>query len=155
MQRKSTGSDYSTGDSIGTVEIGIQYLSDSQKLIVEILRVFDLALKENGSNSDVFCKCTLMPNKLSFQTKVVENSSNPIFEEQFEFELVESTNLESNHLEISLFEFDKFSKGECIGICVVRLNFSNIEIKKIFLKDFKPNPKINEVIFLSLIIVKL
>ncbi|RMZ95836.1 synaptotagmin-5 isoform X1 [Brachionus plicatilis] len=125
-------------DSIGTFEFGIQYLSDSQKLIVDLLRVFDLQFKDTNPNSDLYCKCTLMPDKSSFQTKLIKRNSNPVFEEQFEFDCLDSSKLDSRYLEISMNEVDKVTREDCLGMCGLKLNYQNIESKKIFLKEIKP-----------------
>ena len=127
----------SGSESIGTVEFGIQYLSDSQKLVVDLLRIFDLQFKDSTSNLDVYCKCTLLPDKLSFQTKPVKRTTNPIFEEQFDFDYLDVAKMESRSLEISIHEIEKLSRDDCIGVLNFKLNLATIETKKIFLKDMK------------------
>lgn len=125
-------------------------MSDCQRLIVDILRIFDMTVATRQdtepSTVDILCKCILMPDKLSFSTKPIKMCSNPIFEEQFDFRFLEASHLESCFLEISLVELDKQSREEyCIGSSIIRLNYSNIEMRKIFLKDFKIYSKTNEV----------
>lgn len=124
-------------------------MSDCQRLIVDILRVFDMSVTTRQdvepTTVDIFCKCILMPDKLSFNTKPMKMCSNPIFEEQFEFRFLESVHLELCFLEINLIELDKATRDEyCIGCTVIRLNYSNIEIRKSFLKDFKIFSRSNE-----------
>lgn len=145
----SDGSSNGGGETIGTVEFGIQYLSDSQKLVVDLLRIFDLQFKDNSSNLDIYCKCTLLPDKVSFQTKAIKRSTNPIFEEQFDFDYLDVAKMESRSLEISIHELDKLSTDDCIGVLSYKLNLSNIEPKKIFLKDLKPWIRTGEVCVVS------
>lgn len=133
-------------DSIGTFEFAVQYLSDSQKLIVDLLRIFDLQFKDCNQNSDLYCRCTLMPEKSSFQTKFIKRNSNPVFEEQFEFDGFDMNKMESRYLEISLHEIDKVTREECLGMLGLRLNYQNIEAKKIFLKEIKPFVRSSEVL---------
>ncbi len=130
---------------IGTLEFGVEYRTEAQKLVVDILRVFDLK-----SDTDTYCKCTLMPDKIAYQTKVVRHAVDPIFEEQFEYDSLEISKLESRYLELSIHELDKTtSKEECLGLTILKLNYSNSETKKIFLKDFKATPpKTEEVIII-------
>lgn len=144
---------------MGTVEFGIQYLSESQKLVVDLVRVLDLPAPPQHSHltnghghghghstsvesADVFCKCTLLPDKLSFQSKAVKRSSNPIFEQQFEFDYLEMSKMDARFLEISIHELDK---DDCLGVATLKLNLPNIETKNMFLRDFKPYIKTEEV----------
>ena len=156
--------EYLNGDnSIGKLEFGVQYLSDTHQLIVDILRIFDLHKESNQSttmtmsngniqqvnnyNTEIYCKCTLLPDKQSFKTSLLKRVSDPIFEEKIEFEKVESGSLEHASLEIALYECDRnYSRSnECIGITYFRLNNQNIENKKVYLKDLRPNTsKLND-----------
>ena len=126
----------SANTTVGTVEFGIQFVAEAQKLDVDILRVFELK-----TSADTYCKCTLMPDKISYQTKIVKHTSDPVFEEQFEFDQLDSGKLESRYLEISIHDVDKnTSKDECMGLATIKLNYTSIETRKIFLKDFKTAP---------------
>jgi Ca2+-dependent lipid-binding protein len=86
-----------------------------------------------------------MPDKITRQTKVTRKTLNPIFEETFEFGL-EREHLENRFLIIDIFNYDKNCKHECIGFAKVPLNSTNIETKKILLKEIKPSIKLSEVI---------
>lgn len=139
LNNNASGTEEPITESIGTFEFGIQYLSDSSKLVVDILRIFDLELKDNGTcSSDIYCKCVLMPDKVTYQTKLIKRSQNPIFEEQFDFDYLDSLKLDSRYLEISVHELDKATREDCLGVAVIKLNYPNIETKKIFLRDIKP-----------------
>lgn len=135
-------------ESVGTVEFGIQYLSESQKLVVDLVRVLDLT--PTASNQDIYCKCTLLPDKISFQTRSVKRSTNVVFEQQFEFDYLDLTKMDNRFLEISIHEFDKYNKDDCVGVTTLKLNLPNIETKIMFLRDFKPwipTGEVNEPIF--------
>lgn len=126
------------------VEIGLEYMHDTSKLMVDIIRCFDLQPKYFSDIADPYCKCTLMPDKLSLKTKVSRKTLNPIFEETFEFEL-ERDHFESRYLIIEVFDYDKFSKDECIGYFKVALNNVNFDNKKILLKELKQPLKLSQV----------
>lgn len=134
---------------MGTVEFGIQYITESQKLVVDLVRVFDLPQSSGASSpnpnstnfvvdTEVYCKCTLLPDKVSFQSKSVKRSTNPIFEQQFEFDCLDLAKMDARFLEISIHELDKFNKDDCIGVSTLKLNLPNIETKNMFLREFKP-----------------
>lgn len=164
---------------IGTIEFAIEYSNESQKLIVEILRIFDLNFDEessstctsptltnsftikdnlinsnnsnNGGNSnnvttngDLYCKCSLMPDKHSFETKVAKQAPNLVFDEKFEYDNLDVQKLEMRYLEISVHEIDKSSNDSCLGVCYLKLNHSAIEKKNIFVKELRPASKSNE-----------
>jgi hypothetical protein len=80
-----------------------------------------------------------MPDNIVKQTKVVKRSIDIVIEELLEFENLDISQLVSRYFEISVHELDKVkSKEECIGVASLKLNFSNIEDKRIFTKDLKP-----------------
>lgn len=79
-----------------------------------------------------------MPDKLSYQTKLIKRTKNPLFEEQFEFDYLDAQKLESRHLEITVHELDKLTKEDCLGVAVLKLSYPDIETKKTFLKSVKP-----------------
>ena len=114
-------------------------------MVVEILRVFDLEGKDLVNN-DTYCKCSLMPDKLSFNTRIAKKSTNPIYEDTFEFDNLEMAKLDSRYLEISVFELDK-QKEDCLGTTYLKLNYPTVDIKKIFLKDLKSSLRNKEVRF--------
>jgi hypothetical protein len=162
---------------IGTIEFAIEYLNESQKLIVEILRIFDLNFDDENSsactsptlinsfnignnllnsnnlnngnnniiaNGDLYCKCTLMPDKNSYETKLAKQAPNLVFDEKFEYDNLDVQKLEMRYLEISIHEIDKSSNDNCIGVCFLKLNHSAIEKKNIFVKELRPASKSNE-----------
>lgn len=130
-------------DECGTIEFAIQYSSETNKLIVNLLRVFDIKLESLSSSSELYCKCTIMPDKFSYDTKLVLAMQDIVFEEQFEFNYLDASHLNACSLEISLYEFNKSfdTTGECLGSTTVRLDYSSIEMKKILVKDLKRNTK--------------
>jgi Ca2+-dependent lipid-binding protein len=105
-----------------------------------------LPQRDSNNQPDTICKCTLLPDKITHSTKLVRRSSNPIFEEQFEFNYLDSTHLENRSIEITIYELDKANKEEiCIGTALVRLNNLNLENKVIILKELRLPIKSNEV----------
>ena len=134
--------------TIGSVEFGVQYFSEANRLVVDLFRVYDLNMSEfDMSNEYLFCKCTLMPEKFSFQTKLNELASAIFFDEQFEFNYLESSHLDTYYLDVSIFEYEKESTSEPVGTVSLKLNYPNVETKKIFHKQLKfiPNkPEVSE-----------
>ncbi len=122
-------------------------MNDSKKLVVDLLRLFDLQAKEIDLNSskEIFCKCSLMPDKFYFQTKLAKMATDLVFDEQFEFTNLELSYLDTCYLDIGIFEYSKQSKAQYLGSSLIKLNYSNIETKKILTKNLKFEAKRNEV----------
>lgn len=77
----------------------------------------------------------------------VVHSSDLVFEDQFRFDGLDMAKLETRYVEITLHELmdSRGAKDECIGVAMLKLNYSNIETKKIFLKDFRAPSKSEDV----------
>lgn len=77
----------------------------------------------------------------------VVHSSDLVFEDQFRFDGLDMAKLETRYVEIALHELmdSRGAKDECIGVAMLKLNYSNIETKKIFLKDFRAPSKSEDV----------
>ena len=130
-----------SNDKFATIEFEIQYFSDTHRLVVKLLSLFDLNMKEINSQNELFLKCSLVPNKFSYDTKLFKPLQDTVLEENFEFNNLESSELDTSFLEIELLEFDKESKSNFLGSTMVQLNYSNIEMNSILVKDLKANPK--------------
>lgn len=115
-------------------------------MVVNLLSLFDLNTSEIINQKEVFLKCSLIPNKISYDTKLFQSMQDTVLEENFEFNNLESSDLDTSFLEIELFEFDKDTKGNFLASTMVQLNYSNIEMNSILVKDLKTNSKRVQVI---------
>ena len=89
------------------------------------------------TTSDPYCRCTLMPDKIVRQTKIVRKSLNLVFDEIFEYD-VRRDNIENSYLLIDIFDFDKVSKNESFGFVKISLNMDFNENDKIITRTIKP-----------------
>lgn len=135
-----------SNETIATIEFGIQYFSETHKLVVNLLCLFDLITSEIINQKELFLKCSLIPNKLSYDTKLFQSLQDTVLEENFEFNNLESSDLDISFLEIELFEFDKDTKGNFLASTMVQLNYSNIEMNSVLVKDLKTNSKRVQVV---------
>jgi len=130
---------------VGLIEFSIQYFAESKNLVVKLHRVFDLKSNEVTSTKDLYCKCKLIPDTFSYDSKLVKASNEMLIEEKFEFNYLELSDLDTCFLEVSLLIYCPDSRDELLGSSLVRLNYSNIESRQLLVKDLKPATKKHEV----------
>ena len=112
----------------GKIYFSLQYKHPDQTLIVTIFRAEDLPAKDFSGTSDPYVKVYLLPDrKNKFQTKVHRKTLNPQFDESFSFS-VSYTELETRVLQFSIYDFDRFSRHDLIGIVMVRDIIKNCDI---------------------------
>ncbi|NXW52891.1 SYT3 protein, partial [Nyctiprogne leucopyga] len=100
----------------GQLCVSLRYSYGSQQLIVRVLRARDLPPKDPNGSSDPYVKIYLLPErKRKFQTKVHRKTLNPVFDETFTFG-VPFAELPSRRLQLSLYDFDRFSRHDLIGV---------------------------------------
>jgi hypothetical protein len=93
---------------------------------------------------------------MSYKTKVAKHTTDPIFEETFEFENLDAQKLDSRYIEISIHEvvennssssntkhFNSRFDDSVVGVTSLKLNHpgSFMDMKKIYLKEFRPSTK--------------
>ena len=105
---------------VGTLSFCLSYIPDSETLIVSVLKAENLPPKDFSGTSDPYAKIYLLPDrKRKFQTKVHRKTLNPDFNETFAF-TVDSKSLAERTLQFSLYDFDRFSRHDLIGVVLVR-----------------------------------
>ncbi|XP_062323648.1 synaptotagmin-6 [Osmerus eperlanus] len=104
-----------TGKICGKINFSLKYDYESEALLVNILKAFDLPAKDFCGSSDPYVKIYLLPDrKRKFQTRVHRKTLNPTFDESFQFS-VPYEELGSRKLHLSIFDFDRFSRHDMIG----------------------------------------
>ncbi|KAK3580665.1 hypothetical protein CHS0354_017941 [Potamilus streckersoni] len=104
----------------GKLFFSLQYDHDLNNLLVGILRAEDLPAKDFSGTSDPYVKIYMLPErKHKFQTKVHRKTLNPEFNEKFVFN-VPYNDISDRILQFSVYDFDRFSRHDLIGIVVVR-----------------------------------
>jgi Ca2+-dependent lipid-binding protein len=110
------------GDQYGEIEMTTQYDSNRNKLIIKVNQARDLINTDKDSLSDAYVRFLLQPDKkkrTKRKTKVIKDSLNPQWEEQFEFDmLLAEAKTKSIDLmvknEKSLFSREKTFMGQCL-----------------------------------------
>ncbi|XP_047451358.1 synaptotagmin VIII [Mugil cephalus] len=111
----------STKKQRGKLLYSLDYNAALSTLTVGIKQANGLKAMDIGGSSDPYVKVYICPDKTkTCETKVFRKTLNPIFNEQFTFQLSKSTLLKSTVV-MKVFDFDRFSKHEIIGELRVQL----------------------------------
>ena len=112
----------------GKIFFTMQYSHPEQTLLVTIVKAEELPAKDFSGTSDPYVKVYLLPDrKNKFQTKVHRKTLSPEFNENFVFP-VPYAELESRVLQFSIYDFDRFSRHDLIGIVMVRDIIKNCDL---------------------------
>ncbi|KAK2159201.1 hypothetical protein LSH36_156g03017 [Paralvinella palmiformis] len=104
------------------------YDSEQSLLTVRLIQASDLVPRDFSGSLDPYCRLRLLPNqKLQLQSKVQRKTRCPEFEEEFIFD-VQQSDMGSRTLEILVFDFDQYSRDECIG--QVHMPLEHVELSR-------------------------
>ncbi|XP_033490338.1 synaptotagmin VIII isoform X2 [Epinephelus lanceolatus] len=122
VQPDVTDVDYgSTKQQRGKMLYSLDYNAAQSELTVGIKQANSLMAMDLGGNSDPYVKVYILPNKSkTFETKVFRSTLNPVFNEQFVFQISKSSLLKSTVV-MQVFDFNRFSKHNIIGELRVQL----------------------------------
>lgn len=102
-------------EGLGMLNISLAFNPDQCILTVRLIQAKDLVARDFSGTADTYCKLCLLPDRAHrLQTKVHKNSQNPQFNEEFLFN-VYPTDLPQKTLEILVYDYDQFSRDECVG----------------------------------------
>nr|XP_046251012.1 synaptotagmin VIII [Scatophagus argus]XP_046251013.1 synaptotagmin VIII [Scatophagus argus]XP_046251014.1 synaptotagmin VIII [Scatophagus argus]XP_046251015.1 synaptotagmin VIII [Scatophagus argus]XP_046251016.1 synaptotagmin VIII [Scatophagus argus] len=109
----------------GKMLYSLDYNAAQSELTVGIKQASGLKAMDLGGSSDPYVKVYICPDKSkTCETKVFRNTLNPIFNEQFHFQISKSSLLKST-LVMQVFDFNRFSKHNIIG--ELRLQLCNVD----------------------------
>ncbi|XP_017144313.1 synaptotagmin-4 [Drosophila miranda] len=127
---------------LGTIYFKLRYLAERNALMVSIIRCRGLPCKGgSGGTGDIptgingrtqaatdpYVKLQLLPDKQhKVKTRVVRNTRNPVYDEDFTFYGLNINDLQNMSLHFVILSFDRYSRDDVIGEVVCPL--SSIEI---------------------------
>ncbi|XP_074489549.1 synaptotagmin VIII [Sebastes fasciatus] len=99
----------------GKLLYSLDYNTAQSELTVGIKKADGLKAMDLGGSSDPYVKVYTCPDKSkTFETKVLRNTLNPVFNEQFKFQISKSSLLKSTAV-MQVYDFNRFSKHNIIG----------------------------------------
>ncbi|KAK2193927.1 hypothetical protein NP493_6g10007 [Ridgeia piscesae] len=115
-------------DNHGSINFSLSYSPEQGLLTVRLVQARDLVPCDFSGTADPYCRLCLLPNsKPQLQSKVHKKTLSPEFSEEFIFDIA-SSQLTSLTLEILIYDFDHFSRDECIG--QIHLPLSGIDLSE-------------------------
>ena len=107
---------------LGKLQFSLDYDFQKGELAVGVIQGADLPGMDMSGTSDPYVKVYLLPEKKKkFETKVHRKTLNPVFNETFNFK-VPYAEMGSKTLVFAVYDFDRFSKHDQIGLVKVPLN---------------------------------
>ncbi|XP_017104760.2 synaptotagmin-4 [Drosophila bipectinata] len=144
-QALSNGKELTVTDQygkLGTIYFKLRFLAERNALMVSIIRCRGLPCKGGSSGTgdiptgmngrtqaatDPYVKLQLLPDKQhKVKTRVVRNTRNPVYDEDFTFYGLNMNDLQNMSLHFVILSFDRYSRDDVIGEVVCPL--SSIEI---------------------------
>ncbi|EDW04129.1 synaptotagmin-5 [Drosophila grimshawi] len=99
----------------GNLHVCLSYDPVGGLLNVRLLEAQNLQPRQFSGTADPYAKIRLLPDKKNFwQTRIHKKTLNPVFDEQFVFE-VNAGVIDKRSVEILLYDFDAYSRHVCIG----------------------------------------
>ncbi|XP_036147145.1 synaptotagmin-6 [Monomorium pharaonis] len=122
----SSSSSTSSCDEIrGELKLGLLYDANAGILTVRLIEAHDLRARELSDIADPYAKIRLLPDRNNiWQTRIHRRTLNPVFDEDFVFEVTPTSSLAERTLEILLYDFDAFTRHRGLGY--VQLPLSSV-----------------------------
>lgn len=109
----------------GKLQYSLEFNASRSELTVGIKEAAALKAMDSGGTSDPYVKVYILPKKSkTFETKVFRKTLNPVFNENFKYQIPQKELTESV-LVIQVYDFNRFSKHDIIG--EIRLNLSTVD----------------------------
>ncbi|PAA55965.1 hypothetical protein BOX15_Mlig031935g3 [Macrostomum lignano] len=125
-------------EKLGKLQYSLDYDFQKGELSVGVIQASDLPAMDMGGTSDPYVKVYIMPEKKKkFETKVHRKTLNPVFNETFIFK-VPYADVPSKTLVFAVYDFDRFSKHDQIGL--IKLPLGAIDLARLIeeWKDIDP-----------------
>ncbi|KAF4519094.1 hypothetical protein B566_EDAN001686 [Ephemera danica] len=115
LYQTNDGGTENMGPSLGAVHLTLVYDQPAGILSVRLLEAQDLRARDFSGTADPYAKIRLLPDRNNvWQTRIHKKTLNPVFDEDFVFE-VATVELARRTLEVLLYDFDAYSRHQCIG----------------------------------------
>ncbi|PIO76634.1 C2 domain protein [Teladorsagia circumcincta] len=99
----------------GEIRLRLEYDFAQNKLSVTILDAHRLPAMDRNGMSDPYVKLCILPErKQKYETKIIRNSLNPVYNETFLFSLP-FNELQSKTLMLTVYDYDRLSKDDKMG----------------------------------------
>ncbi|XP_021929129.1 synaptotagmin-10 [Zootermopsis nevadensis] len=115
-------------DIRGSIQLTLTYDPAAGILTIRLIEAHDLQARDFSGTADPYAKIRLLPDRSNvWQTRIHKRTLNPVFDEDFVFE-VRPTTIGRRTLEVILYDFDAYSRHHSIG--GVKLPLAHIDLSE-------------------------
>nr|CAD7438691.1 unnamed protein product [Timema bartmani] len=115
-------------DLRGSLQMTLSYDPPAGILTIRLIEAHDLQARDFSGTADPYAKIRLLPDRTNvWQTRIHKRTLNPVFDEDFVFEVRPAT-LGRRVLEVILYDFDAYSRHHSIG--GVKLPLAHIDLSE-------------------------
>jgi len=153
-QRSVASIEENPENPLGSLHFSVEFNLETCLLTVYLIEAENIVAREFSGTADPYCKVRLLPDtRTQLQSKIHRKTTDPIFDEEFIFE-VDPDNVSGATLELLLFDYDQFSRHECIGQILLPLEDINVNMRQTYWKPIKTASKhIHEDVSTSLVTI--
>ena len=127
------------------MNVSLDLNHETSIMTVRVIQARDLVPRDLSGTANPYCQLCMLPfRKNVVQTKHCKKTLNPEFEEEFLFEVLPQQ-LQIVVLEIRVFDYDQFSRDECIGQVHIGLDALDFSDKVVIWRGLTPYEKDKEV----------
>ncbi|XP_025112828.1 synaptotagmin-like protein 5 isoform X2 [Pomacea canaliculata] len=132
-------------ENLGSINFTLEHNVETSILTVYVIQARNLVPRDFSGTADPYVRVSLLPDQrsASAQSKIHRKTVNPLFQEEFIFELSDSQ-MERAVLEILVYDYDQFSRDECIGYVHVPLKTVDLSERVELWKGILPYEKDND-----------
>ena len=116
VEREKNHTAENNEDSLGQLVFKLRYVSEQNALGVTVVNCKGLPAREQNATSDPYVKLKLLPDKQQqVKTRVLRNTRDPVYDEDFTFFGISKDQLEKISLHFIVLSFDRYSRDDIIG----------------------------------------
>lgn len=109
-----------SSSSVGRLHLTLRYDQDAASLVVRLVRAENLPPRDFSGTADPYVRLHLLPDrKARRQSRLHRKTQDPVFDEYFRFP-VPFGSLGDRVLQLSVYDFDRFSRHDVIGVTAIR-----------------------------------
>ncbi|PIK60829.1 putative synaptotagmin-5-like [Apostichopus japonicus] len=116
----------SEGPCLGIINFSLKYNPEMGLLTIYLIQARNLQPRDFSGTADPYCKVAVVPHVSKMvQSRVQRKTITPEFKESFVFEVPEP-DIHRQTINIQLYDYDQFSRDECIGLAMLPL--ANVDL---------------------------
>ncbi|XP_071493704.1 synaptotagmin-5-like [Diadema antillarum] len=130
------------GPTLGVMNFSLKYNAEMGLLTVRLIQARNLQPRDFSGTADPYCKVFVTPwATKTLQSKVHRKTVYPEFRESFVFDIPEA-DIHRQTVRVHIYDYDQFSRDECIGVVDLPLTHVNLSEKLEVWKGIRAPPSV-------------